>query len=138
MKNIKARSFVSITVTIAFLALFLRIAFENIVKMNIAQNESNAVSTLKLISTGLENYSKNNVGVFPASLSVLIQTTPPYIDKDYVTKSPIKGYAFNFIRLDPYGYSLRAAPVRCNFTGQKVFTITTGGVLMNEECGKKE
>ena len=138
MKNKSGRSFVTITIVIALMALFLRIAVERIIKITISQNESGALATLKLISTALENYAKNNVGIYPVSLSVLTQTRPPYLDKDYITLSPFKGYAYSFSRLEPYSYSCQAAPVQCNLTGRTIYTIIAGGSLMSEECAKKE
>lgn len=138
MNNIKGTSFVAITIIVAVLALALRFTVEQVIKINIVQNESNALNTVKLISTALENYAKQNVGVFPASLSVLLQTKPPYLDKDYITQSPIKGYNYNFSRLEPYTYSLKAVPAKCNLTGKKAFSVTTGGLLISEDCFKKE
>lgn len=138
IKNNQGRSLVTLTVTIAVVAIVLRFGAEKVLKVTITQNESDALNTLKLISTSLENYAKDNVGVFPANFSILTQTKPAYIDKDYIGLSPVKGYNYKFLRLEAYGYSLLAEPTMCNFTGRKIYTITTGGVLMTEECGKKE
>ncbi len=138
MGDKKAQSFITVTIAIAVLALLLRIALEQVIKINILQNESNAVATLKLISTALDNYAKDHVGVFPASTSLLTQTTPPYITKDYLKQSPVKGYSYSFLRLEPYSYSVKAVPSKCNLTGKKNFTISTGGLLISEECLKQE
>ena len=84
IKGTGAKSFVTIMIVIAVSALLLRITVEKLIKINIAQNESNASLTLKLISAALENYAKDNQGIFPAEISVLTKTSPPYLDKDYV------------------------------------------------------
>lgn len=125
-------------IIIAVVGLLLKIAIEQIIKVNIEQNESNAQATLKLISTALENYAKDNKGIFPARIPVLTQPTPPYLDKDYTLESPIKGYNYNCARLEPSGYSCYAAPTRCRLTGNMAYTITSGGLLVSEECNKKE
>jgi len=138
MNNTKARSFVTITITIAIVALLLRFGIENLIKFNIIQNEANALDTLKLVSTALENYARNNVGIYPVSLAILTQTNPQYLPIDYTVPSPVKGYQYTFSRLDPYGYSCRATPVSCSLTGKSIFTITTGGLIMTESCIKKE
>ncbi|MFA6217362.1 MAG: hypothetical protein WDL87_06900 [Candidatus Omnitrophota bacterium] len=139
MNNSKARSFVTITITIAIVALLLRFGIENLIKFNIKQNEENAVNTLNSISTALENYAKNNVGIYPVSLAILTQTKPQYLTVDYTVVSPVKGYVYTFSRLDPYGYSCRATPDRCSVTGKSIYTITTGGIKMPpESCSKKE
>lgn len=127
-----------IMIITAVSALLLRIAVKEIIKLNIAQNESYASSTLKLISTALENYAKHNQGIYPVSLSVLTQTTPPYLDKDYITLSPLKGYDFECSRLEPSGYSCTAVPLKCKLHGNMTYNIITGGTLISEECSKKE
>ena len=138
MRDTKARSFVTIMIIIAVSALLLRFAIEKIIMINIAQNESNASSTLKSISTALENYARDNHGIFPSDLSVLTKTTPAYLDKDYIASSSIKGYNYSCLRLESSGYSCLAIPVKCNLTGKVVYTITTGSLLVSEECSKKE
>lgn len=137
-RNQRARSFVFIMVVIALSAFFLRIAIEQFIKINIVQNESSAQTALKLISVALENYSKDNHGVFPSSLSTLTKTQPVYLDQDYVLHSPIKGYSFNCLSLEPGGYRCSAVPVKCKFTGNNGFTVTTGGLFFSEDCGKTQ
>jgi len=140
MQNLplKARSFVAIMIIIAISSLILRILITQIMKFNIEQNESNAQSTLKLISTALENYAKDNHGLFPANLSILTHPAPPYLDRDYIFLSPIKGYNYSCLRLEPSGYSCSANPSSCKLSGRRVYTITSGGLLLSEECNKKE
>jgi competence protein ComGC len=136
-RGIRAKSFVTIMIVIAICALFLRIAIERIIKYNIAQNESVALSTLKLISAALENYAKDHHGVYPASLAVLTKTKPAYLDRDY-TNSPFKGYNYNCLRLEASGYSCNASPVRCKLSGRAIYTVSTGSPLVSDSCEKKE
>jgi type II secretory pathway pseudopilin PulG len=136
MRNNRAKSFVTIMIIIAFLALLLRFAIDRIIKFNIVQNESNAQSTLKLLSVALENYAKDNQGLYPTNLSVLTKSKPAYLDKDYILQSPSKGYNFGCLRLEPSGYSCSANPVRCKLNGTMVYTVTTGGLFVSEECEK--
>ena len=128
----------TIMIIIAFLALLLRFAIDRIIKFNIVQNESNAQSMLKLISVALENFAKDNQGIYPTNLSVLTKSKPAYLDKDYILQSPSKGYNFGCLRLEPSGYSCSASPVRCKLNGTRVYTITTGGLFVSEECERKE
>lgn len=132
------RSFIIIMLSVVALAFFLRIGIEQIIKINIAQNESNAAGTLKLISAALENYAKDKDGSFPNKLSLLTQTTPPYLDKDYIEQIPIKGYSYFCSTLTASDYLCSAIPVKCNVTGKITYTITTGGVLISEKCSNKE
>lgn len=138
MKDNRARSFVTIMIIIGIFSLILRVAIEQIIKINIAQNESDASATLKLLSTALENYAQNNHGVFPQNIAVLTQSRPAYLDKDYVVSSPMKGYNYSCPRIEPSGYSCYAGPTRCKLSGNMVYTITSGGLLVSEECSRKE
>ncbi len=140
MSNFKQRglSFITIMIIIALFALVLRFAIERLMKITIQQNESNAQSTLKLISTALENYAKDHSGAFPLDLSVLTHSNPAYLDKDYLSHSPLKGYEYSCSRLEASSYSCSAIPVKCKFTGEKVYTVTTGGLVVAESCRGRE
>jgi len=138
MKDNKGKSFVTIMVIIAISALCLRIVVDGLIKLNIAQNESNAQGTLKLVSAALESFARDNHGSYPAGLSVLTKPSPPYLDKDYIAQSPIKGYNYSCPRLEPSGYSCYAAPAKCKLSGNTIYNITTAGLLVSEECNKKE
>ena len=138
MKNNRAKSFVTVMAIIAVSALVLRVLIDRGIKLITAQNESNASTTLKLISTALENYAEDNNGVYPQNLSVLTQVEPVYLQKSYMTGSPLKGYNYGCPRLEPSGYTCYANPIFCNLTGKMVFTVTTGGLLVSEECKQRE
>ena len=134
----KAKSFVLIMVVIALSALILRVAIGKIIEITSAQNEIMAQSNLKSIATALDNYARDNQGVYPKALSVLSKSTPAYLDKDYAAEPSIKGYSYSCARLDSSGYSCYAFPVRCKLTGGLAFTVTTGNLLISEDCIKKE
>jgi hypothetical protein len=70
MNDKKARSFVTIMIVIAIIAFALRVVIEQVIKINIAQNESHASVTLKQISAALENYFKDKGDFYPANVSV--------------------------------------------------------------------
>jgi len=136
--NKRAKSFVTIMMVTAITALVLRVVIKQIIKVTITRNESDASATIKLISASLENYAKDNRGAYPAKLSVLTKIKPPYLDKDYIELSPLRGYNYDCPRLDSSGYSCSASPVNCGLTGKMIYTVITGGSLISEECSKKE
>jgi type II secretory pathway pseudopilin PulG len=138
MMNKKAKSFVVIMMVIALSALALRMLVGEFLSVTSSQNESNALSTLKLISAAFENYAKDHQGNYPDKLPVLIQSKPPYLDKDYIKQSPLKGYIYNCSRLDAAGYSCYALPARCKLSGRSNFTVSTGSLLISEDCDTKE
>ena len=127
-----------IMVVIALSALLLRVGIEKVLLVTGAQNEAAAQATLKSIAIALDNYARANQGVYPKSLSVLSESRPAYLDKDYIWESPVKGYAYNCTRLDASGYSCYAFPSKCKLTGSLVFTVTTGNLLLSEDCSEKE
>lgn len=137
MRKNKARSFVGIMIAIALSALIMRFIIVRIIKISIAQNQVNASSTLKLISVALENYAKDNQGAYPKDLSLLVQNNPPYLERDYIKQFPLRGYNYICSRLEPSGYSCSANPAICKITGQVIYTVTTGGVMVSEKCDQK-
>ena len=137
IKGISAKSFVTIMIVVSVFALFLRIAIERIIKYNISQNDSIALSTVKLISAALENYAKDHHGIYPISLAALTKTEPPYLDRDY-TNSLQKGYNYTCPRIESSGYSCIATPARCKLSGRMAYYVTTGGILSSQDCEKKE
>jgi type II secretory pathway pseudopilin PulG len=125
-------------VTIAILALLLRVGAERLIKVTMSQNDSGALNTLKLIAAALENYARDHEGAFPTDISVLARTKPPYLQKDYLSASAFRGYIYSCLRLEPTGYSCQAAPFRCGLTGKMKYSVTTGGLLVSEDCRKNE
>jgi hypothetical protein len=138
MKDKKAKSFVVIMVAIALSAFLLRIFLERVIKISITRNESQASVTLKLISVALENYAKEKEGAYPSSLFLLSQEKPPYLEKEYLNPSLLKGYNYSCSRLEPEGYRCSASPNICGLTGKIIYTITTSGLFVSEECRGKE
>lgn len=122
----------------AFTALVLRFAVSQIITLTITQNESTAAGILKMIGTALENYAGDNKNVFPGSIKALTETNPPYLNRDYIAESPLRGYNYTCSRLEPAGFSCSAAPIKCNLTGKKIFIVSTGNIFVSEDCFKKE
>lgn len=137
-KNISGRSFIAIMLVVSVLALLLRVAIGQINKISIIQNESTAAATLRLISAALENYAKDKGGQYPADFSLLMNTTPPYVEKNYLSGAAIKGYYYGCSRLEPSGYSCYANPVKCQVTGSTSYSVGTGGLFISENCKTKE
>jgi len=132
------RSFVTIMIVIAVSALLVKTTVEQIIRFSISQNEADALATLKLVSAALENYAKDHLGAYPSSLQPLTETSPAYLDRDYVKESPVKGYIYTCARMESGSYSCSAVPEKCKLTGEKIYTVSTGGALLSEECVKKD
>jgi len=137
MINCKARSFVTIMVVVALCALLLRLGLYRIIIYQIQQNQLAAQINLKLFSTAMENYAKDNNNLYPLSVDSLTKHTPVYLEKDYLAAASLAGYEYDCPRLDAGGYSCSAAPVNCKFTGKMIYSVSTGGLIMAESCDKK-
>lgn len=133
----KARSFVTIMIVVGLSALLLRTMIQKFIVYNIERNQSIAQVNLKLFYTALENYAKDNKGVYPDDINQLTKGKPVYLEKDYLAVSSVRGYEYECQRLDPSGYNCSAAPVSCNLTGHKIYTMSTGGLIISEDCDKK-
>ena len=137
MFNKVAKSFVTIMIVVALSALLLRLAIHKIIIYNIEQNQLMAQVNLKLFSTALENYAKDNKGVYPLSTTELTKDKPIYLEKDYLAVPSVQGYEYDCQRLDQKGYNCTAAPVNCMLTGKKIYTVSTGGLIITESCDNK-
>jgi type II secretory pathway pseudopilin PulG len=136
--NAAGKSALVLMIVIAVTSLVLRFAVNQIITLTIAQNESNAAGILKMIGTALENYAGDNNNVFPGSIKALTVTNPPYLNRDYISESPLRGYTYTCSRLEPIGFSCSAAPIKCNLSGKKIFVVSTGNIFVSEDCFKKE
>lgn len=137
-KNHKGLSLIALIFLTAIVSLILRFSIVEFINSTIDQNELTAQSTLKLISTALENYAKDHQGFFPTELAALSRTVPPYLDKNFNLVLSSKGYSFACPRLEVSGYNCFASPIKCNITGKSIYDINTGGTIVSEECKKKE
>jgi len=136
MFSSRARSFVTIMIVIALSALLLRMGISRLIIFNIEQNQFVAQSNIKLLSAALESFAKANKGQYPTQISQLTQASPAYLEKDYILASPLKGYEYDCPRLDPAGFNCQAMPEKCQFTGKKVFSVSTEGLTITEDCEK--
>ena len=124
-------------IVLAISALLLRLGLHRIIVYQIQQNQLWAQVNLKLFSTAMENYAKDNKNVYPVSIDLLTKSTPVYLDKDYLAVASLRGYEYDCQRLDALGYSCTASPVNCQLNGKMIYTVSTGGLIMAQSCDKK-
>ncbi|MFA5200040.1 MAG: hypothetical protein WC442_03920 [Candidatus Omnitrophota bacterium] len=137
MFNQKARSFVTIMIVVALSALLLRLAVNKIIVYKIEQNQLLAQVNLKRLSAALENYAGDNKGSYPAGIELLTKGSPVYLEKNYLAEPSVSGYEYDCSRLDGLGYNCAALPVNCKLTGRMIYTVSTGGLIITENCDKK-
>jgi len=136
MLNKKGKSFVTIMMVLACVVLLLRWGVQKIIVYNIEHNQQLAQVNLKLLSTALENYAKNNAE-YPTNVEQLTKSNPIYLERDYLTASSIRGYEYDCQRLDKTGYNCSAAPINCQLTGKMMYAVSTGGLIIAQNCDKK-
>jgi len=121
-------------VIIFILILFAVIAIPTFMETRIRAGENETVASLKSISSALESYASKNNNVYPQSEESLLNLKPPYLPFPYNNR---KMYGYLFMEeLGPSGYKITATPVECGVTGNKIYTIETGGKLSESGCGQ--
>jgi len=125
---------VTIMMVVAISALLLRLGLHRIIIYRIEQNQLAAQINLKLLSTAIENYAKDNKNIYPLSVELLTKSDPVYLEKDYLALTSLRGYEYDCQRLDAGGYSCTASPLDCKLSGKMVYIISTGGLMMTESC----
>jgi len=138
MFNNKARSFVTIMVVVAISVLLLRLGLQRIIVYQIQQNQLLAQVNLKLFSTAMENYAKDNKNVYPVSIDLLTKHDPVYLERDYLAATSLRGYEYDCQRLDVDGYSCTASPVNCKLTGKMIYAVSTGGLIISQNCDESK
>jgi len=124
-------------IVVGLSALFLRLGIQKMIIYNIENNQQLAQVNLKLFSTALENYAKDNKGLYPTNTGQLTKGNQVYLKKDYLAVSSVQGYEYDCRRLDQKGYNCFATPVHCMLTGKKIYSVSTGGLIITESCDNK-
>jgi prepilin-type N-terminal cleavage/methylation domain-containing protein len=125
MKKSKGFTLVEIMIVVLIVALLAAMAIPNLLRTRLSANDAAAQTTLKAISTALENYVSIN-NVYPPDTTQLIGATPPYVPTDYFTGTH-NGFTFSSTLTDDT-YLIIATPSSSSL-GSRSFTISTGGVL---------
>lgn len=119
-------------ILIPLIVLFSHISESNLSRARQSANESLAKTTMRIISTAIEAYAKENNGKYPMSESVLVIGDVPYLSKFYDHRV-IGGYKY-LLKFKTNYYLVVALPETYGVTGTKIITVGTGGVMQDEGC----
>ncbi len=122
---------VEIMIVVAVIALIAAIATPNLLRARTTGNDVAAKAIIKTIASAAEEYASFN-GNYPNSISELTATNPPYLNEDY-TNGPRNGYNIS-CSWSQIGYNCTALPIVNCTTGNKVYTVTAGIVLAEDDA----
>jgi type II secretory pathway pseudopilin PulG len=115
----------------AISVVVMAMAVAGVMRSKINANESCAKETLKTIAAAAEQYARENKGLYPANISNLTASNPPFLTSDNAQILNDHGYALNCPLSTNGGlnYSCSARPISIGSSGTKQYTITQGMVL---------
>jgi len=129
----KGFTIVELMIIVAVIAVIIAMVGNNLIRSKTNAVEANAQATLKTISTAVESYAGAFQGMYPegSDLSVLYDSDPKYINKDYVNDctigSPCQGYSYG-CTLSISGYTCTATPNE-NYSGARTYQVITGSKI---------
>lgn len=112
-------------------AVCAAVSVPGIMRTRMALQEEHATQSLESISEAFETYGALHES-YPRQEEELTAAEPAYLSRSY-NRREIRGYRYLFT-FWPDGYKVVAEPVHCDRTGRKVFTLTPGGIIRQEEC----
>lgn len=126
-KNRRGFTLAEILIVVGIIALLSSLLIPNLLRARVNANDARAQSTLKAISTALENYAIYN-NLYPLDMNNLLADTPPYLNEDFFTGTH-GGFTYASVLTAGIVYEVTAHPQGPNH-GSASYTITTGAVLV--------
>ena len=125
----KGFTLIEIMLVVTILAMLMVLGFPNFIRARLNANETAAVHTVRSLSTALESYrSTQSPTTYPALLSDLSSANPSYIDAAW-TNGQKQGYQFTYTWVGANQFTLIAAPLTTNLTGNRTFFMDESGVI---------
>lgn len=127
-------------VVVAIIATLAALAISSMLRSRLNANEMAAITSLRTISTGAQNYyARSSPHTYPEELDDLgaPDSDPPYLD-DRLASGEKQGYDFVYELEDEDTYTCRANPKTIGKTGNRYFYVDETGRItanMEEEAG---
>jgi len=132
---------VEILVAVSIIALVAAIGIPNLIRAKHNASETAAITGLKSISVACASFfSAQTPPAYPANLSILGSTVPPYLDNSLTgAVSPAtarQGYFYTYNRISSIQFTCTATPAVPGRTGTRVFFVDESGILkLNNASG---
>lgn len=128
-KNRRAFTLIEMLIVLAIIAMLVMIAVPHFMRVKISMNYTNAKAALKSIGSALEAYALDR-DRYPGGPVDLVGEGVPYLTKNFF-EGEHSGYTFSTDMSD-FSYVITATPLS-EYTGTKIFMITTGSVISEED-----
>jgi len=124
----KGFTLVEIMIVVAIIVLLAAIAIPNLLRARLNANEATAIAAMRTLSTAMESYrAAQSPPSYPANLSLLNSSNPPYIDSQ-LSSGNKSGYTFT-LSAGTNTYTVVATPQTENVTGVRSFFVDASGVV---------
>ncbi len=137
MTKLKSRhgfTLVEIMIVVAIISLLAAIAIPNLLRARHNANEAASIAALRTVSTACESFrSAQTPTSYPASLAILGNATPAYIDGSLAAAvaagSAKQGYFYTYAFVNVNQYTCLATPAVTGTTGTRIFFVDESGVI---------
>lgn len=123
----KGFTLIEIMIVVAIVIVLVSMAVPNILRSRVVANEGAALANLKTLSSACQYYHIDN-GSYPASLSVLAEANPPYID-NVLGAGTKQGYVFEYSRIDGDHFAVNADPLHTGLLKGRYFYLDESGTI---------
>ena len=144
--NNKGFTLIELMIVTSVITIVAAMAIPNLLRSRLASNESNAIGSLRTLSSAQNNFQggctadtdKDGIGEY-GSFAQLTNALPAYID-DSLGSSQKAGYFFMVTttgnsNTDEIMWQATAYPITKGWTGNRTFYIDESGVLRGRDLG---